>query len=55
MDLGLDDNRAATQPNRGRLGVSGSESDFSLRDRHAVAREDRLGLIFVDFHEAMGI
>ncbi len=53
VDLGLDDDRAATQPDRGRLGVSGIEYDFALRHRHAVRREDRLGLIFVDFHEAL--
>ena len=50
MDLCLDDNDAATQPARRLAGLRAAEHDFSLRHRYAVARQDRLRLILVDFH-----
>ena len=55
VDLGLDDDRSATEPDGGGLRLGGVEHDFALRDGHAVRREDRLGLIFVDFHEALRV
>ena len=53
VNLGFDDDRSATQPNGDGLRLGCVEHDFTLRDRHAVRRKNRLGLIFVDFHEAL--
>ena len=55
MNLRLDDHRSATEPDGGGLRIGGGEDDFAERDGHAVRREDRLGLIFVDFHGALRV
>ncbi len=55
VDLRLDDHRSAAETDGYRLRVGCIEHDFALGHRHAVCREDRLGLIFVDFHEALQV
>ena len=54
VDLRLDDDDAAAEPARDLAGLGGGERDFAARHGHAVAREDGLGLILVDFHGCSG-
>ena len=49
VDLRLDDDRQPEALRDGH-GLVGVERDFAARDRHAVPGEDRLCLVFVDFH-----
>ena len=51
VDLRLDDDDAAAEPRGDLAGLGGVERDLAARHGHAVAREDRFGLILVDFHE----
>src|SRR4051812_9175089 len=53
VNLRLDDNGAAPELFRRDPGIRGGEYDFSLRHRHAVAGQDGLRLILVDFHESI--
>ena len=50
VNLCLDDDRAAAELLGHDIRVGGGKYDFSLRHRDAVARQDRLCLILVDFH-----
>ncbi len=52
VDLRLDDDRAA-QAFGDFAGFGRVERHLALGNRHAVAREDGLGLIFVDFHRCV--
>ncbi len=51
VNLRLDDDDAAAEAPRDLAGFGGVERDLAARHRHAVARENRFGLILVDFHE----
>ena len=55
VNLGLDDDGSTAKADGGRLRVDCVEHDFALRHRHAMCRENCLGLVFVDFHEALEV
>src|SRR4051812_30727182 len=50
VDLRLDDNDASAETTSDLAGFRGIERNLAARHRHTVTREDRFGLIFVDFH-----
>ena len=54
MNLRLDDDRAAAEPSGDLTGFVRRERDLAARHGHAVLFEERFGLIFVNFHGAMG-
>jgi hypothetical protein len=49
MNLGFDYDAAADALGRG-FDLCNGERHFAARDRHLVFRQDRLGLVLVDFH-----
>ena len=51
VNLRLDDDDAAAEAAGDVAGFAGVERDFAARHGHAVAREDRFGLILVNFHD----
>ena len=53
VNLRLDDDRSAAEALGGCPRLGGVEHDFALRHRYAVRREDCLGLILVNFHDAL--
>ena len=50
VNLRLDDGHGAAETPGNRAGTSGAVCHFAARHRHAVFRENRLALVFVNLH-----
>ena len=50
VNLGLDDDRPASETARDSCGLFGRVGDFTARDRYAILRQDLLRLILVNLH-----